>query len=116
MTAAAVAAAIRARRYRYATEEDLQQGILEALIGQGFAARREVRLSPRNRIDLLVGRIGIEVKVGGIGRNVERQLARYAASDLIDGLVLVTNRARHQPPATIDGKPVELVWLSGVAL
>jgi hypothetical protein len=36
---------------------------------------REVRLNARDRIDLLVDRVGIEVKVTGAWRDVERQLA-----------------------------------------
>lgn len=91
----AIAAIVRAHEFRYSSEDQLQQGLTELLAQQGFDVAREVRLNPRDRIDLLVGRVGIEVKVAGTNANVARQCARYLKSDKIDELVLVTNRTRH---------------------
>lgn len=76
-----VVAAIHANRYRYANEGDLQQGLAVALERSGLTPAREVRLSPRDRIDLLVDGVGIEVKVASSTASVLRQLTRYAASD-----------------------------------
>lgn len=101
-----IVAVIHRAQLRYATEAELQEGVAFALTAAGFVVRREVPLTARDRIDLLVGRIGVEVKIAGMPRNVDRQLLRYAQSDLVDALLLVTNRARHRPPTTLNGKPV----------
>lgn len=107
---------LRGARYRYATEDELQQALAAALTGAGYTVEREVRLNSRDRIDLLVDRVGIEVKIAGERRTVERQLARYSESDLVDELVLVTTRARHRPPAQLNWKPVHVVSLLGAGL
>jgi hypothetical protein len=108
-----VAEKIRAHRFHYADEDRLQRG-LAALFGD--QAEREVRLDSRSRIDLMVGRVGIEVKVAGKPSAVLRQVERYLASDQLDGLVLVTTRVRHRPPAIVNGKPVRTVSLAGGGL
>ncbi|MBF6618804.1 MAG: hypothetical protein ITG02_01055, partial [Patulibacter sp.] len=83
---------------------------------------REVRLSVRDRIDHVVGRIGIECKVAGDPDSVRRQMERYADHDRIEALVLVTTRSRH---AELQGYvlsargravPVAVVYLGGQAL
>jgi hypothetical protein len=110
-----VAAAIAANRYRYPAEVGLQDAIEVVLADAGIPAEREPRLTAADRIDFLAGRVGIEVKIAGRPADVERQLRRYAASPDVDALVLVTTRARHRAmPAVIGGKPVRVVWLSGV--
>ncbi len=108
--AMAIADVIRAHRFAYVDEDELQAGITAALIGVGFTPRREVRLAAGDRIDILVGRVGIEVKVGGSAGALERQLARYAQSGRVDELVAVTSRIRHlNMPAELDGKPLHVV-------
>jgi hypothetical protein len=108
-----IAEAIRSFNFHYGDEDQLQQGLAEALKSHGFAVEREVRLGPGERIDLLIGRIGIEVKVAGSSSSVARQLARYARHNL-DGLILVTNKLRHAPPGL--SLPVEVVSLTGGSL
>jgi hypothetical protein len=109
-TAAVVAEAIERFRFRYSSEDQLQEGLAGALAAAGIVAEREVRLGPRDRIDLLAGRVGIEVKVKGAASDVARQLARYASSDRVDELVLVTTRSSHwRVPRTVNGKPVVVV-------
>lgn len=116
-TASDVAAAICRHSFRYASEDELQAGVAGVLAAAGFAVEREVRLSLRDRIDLLVdGCVGVEVKIAGIPSSVERQMRRYAESDRLTGLVLVTNRARHRPAASMCGKPVVVASLLGAAL
>lgn len=112
-----VVATIRTARIRYVSEHELQAGLAQVLAIAGLDVQEEVRLNDRDRIDLLVQRddlaprVGVEVKVAGAPRDVDRQLARYAESPMVDALVLVTNRARHRPPATLAGKPVATVFL-----
>jgi hypothetical protein len=110
-----IATLISRTRFRYHDEHVLQAGIAQVLAAAGIAAVAEVRLTDRDRIDFLATPVGIEVKVAGTPAAVERQLRRYAASPQIEALILVTNRARHRSvPREIGGKPVRVVFLSGV--
>lgn len=97
------------------TEYDLQLEIERALTAAGIPATREVHLGEGiGRIDLMAGRVGIEVKVGSTSTwaDVTRQLGRYAWSDDIDELVLVTTTAKHrQVPGKVAGVPVRRVFL-----
>jgi hypothetical protein len=113
-TAALVAEVIGRHSYRYAREADLQQGIADALTAAGLPARREVRLSPHDVIDLMSGHVGVEVKLSGRLPEVAGQLGRYAAHPDVAELVLVTTRAPHRAaPPDLDGTPLRVVWLSG---
>ena len=107
----AICETIAEHNFNYAHEAQLQEGLALALTGAGFGVYREVRLGDRDRIDLLIGRVGIEVKVAGQATRVLEQLARYAEHDRIGALILVTNRFRHDPPGMLNGKPVEVVTL-----
>jgi hypothetical protein len=113
-----VADTIRSCRFRYASEDQLQQGLEEALLAHGFAVEREVRLDGRNRIDLMVDRaIGVEVKVAGTAEQLRRQAARYVRFDEVEGLVIVTSRVRHLAASLrLNGKPIEVVCLAGAGL
>lgn len=117
ISAAGLATIISAHRFRWASETDLQEGLAQCLAEYGYPVEREVRLSGRDRIDLLVHRTGIEVKVAkpGTATPIERvlaQLGRYAQSDQVDELVLVSTSARHRiVPQTVGGKPLRAVVL-----
>lgn len=84
-----------ATRFRHGNEDELQRGIAEALQRAGFAVQREAYIGVGERIDLLVQRIGIEVKVKGPTAEVRRQLTRYARSGAVDFLILVSTKAHH---------------------
>ena len=96
---AEIAGAIRSFRFTYGTEAELEEGIAHAL-RQSFpavAVHQQVVLGDvLGRIDLMVDRIGIEVKIAGQPREVARQVQRYLKSAAIDGVVLVTGSARHR--------------------
>lgn len=89
-------------------EVDTQNAIAAELARAGVEHRREVRLTTSDRIDFMVGSTGVEVKVGGAKRAILRQLERYADSDAVETLVLVTNVALGLP-SQLNGKPVHLV-------
>lgn len=109
-----VADAVAAARYGYVNEDELQAGLAQALVAAGHDVTREVRLSGRDRVDLLVDRTAVEVKIAGTPERVLAQLARYAECEWIDDLVLVTTRARHRNlPPTVGGKPLRVVVLGG---
>jgi hypothetical protein len=117
MDAAEVVAAVRraAARLRFTTEAHLQQGLSQLFTEAGIDAKPETHLSRRERPDFLIGTVAIEVKVKGSPADVRRQLARYAAHDTVTDVVLVTRCARHRElHGQLGGKPVHVVWLSGV--
>ena len=116
MSAKAIADVLRRHRFNYSNEDQLQEGIAAALTIAGFDVEREVRLTRSSRIDLLVGSVGIEVKVAGTPIDVASQLARYALCDRIEELVLVTSRPRHGLPPEPLGKPLEIIQLAGAGL
>ncbi len=116
-TVEGVVAVIAAHRFGHATEDELQEGLAAALAAAGYGVAREVRLSARDRIDLLVDRVGIEVKVGGSAAGVARQLERYSGSERLDALVLASSRRHHLAmPSTLSGKPIVVVSLMAGAL
>lgn len=117
MPALSVVDVIRAARFPFGDEDQLQAGIAAALGRAGFALSREYRLTARDRIDLFVtGGVGVEVKIAGAAGNVQRQLRRYSEHPLIKELVLVTRCARHTAAATLNGKPVTVINLAGAGL
>jgi hypothetical protein len=97
-------------RFSYSNEEELQQGIAAALTAGGFEFKREVHLNARDRIDFLVGEVGLEVKVEGNLAAVTRQLHRYAECPKISALILVTTRMRHGGglPDSLNRKPLRV--------
>lgn len=108
--------ALDAWRFRYADENELQANLAEALDRAGLGPQREIILSAGGRIDIMCGRVAIEVKVAGQAAQVQRQLTRYARSSEVDAIVLVTTRVRHQMPPMLAGKPVRVLCLAGRAI
>lgn len=102
--------ALQRRPPRVAKEAELQAILWAHLQAIDRRTVREHILSRVDRIDFVVGHIGIEVKVKGASAYVTRQLWRYAASPQIDGLLLVTTRREHMrvigEVAEFMGKPV----------
>jgi hypothetical protein len=121
-----VAAVLDAHQYTYTTEDQLQAGVAQALTRAGLPAVREVALSRTERVDVLTGDldvtvggqlvmvrtgIAVECKLRGGAISVLGQLARYAAYDGVDGLVLVTGRPEHagEMPTDVAGVPLRTV-------
>jgi hypothetical protein len=112
VTAAQIASTLRGHRYLYDDELDLQDSLDDVLTGAGHHVAREVSLSARDRIDLLVGTVGIEVKIAGTADALCRQLTRYAHHDEIRELVAVVGRANLTDlPEAVAGVPVTVVYL-----
>lgn len=92
------------------TEKELQDEIASTLKLAGWTVEREVELVPGDRIDFLVGDVGIELKMSGATMAVTRQLHRYLGSPRLSGLILVTTKMRHRAVAReLQGKPVAVV-------
>lgn len=99
--------------FRYVNEGELQDGIWAVLVAAGLDPQREVHLDARSRIDFMVGRIGIEVKVDGSLSALIRQAMRYAKHDGLDEIVIVTTLSRHlNMPDTLNDKRITVAHLS----
>jgi hypothetical protein len=112
VTAEELAEKLRSFRFHYWSERVLQDGIEMCLKVLDLEYSREFRLGDRARIDFLVEGIGLEIKTAGSVDSVQRQLTRYAGFEAINGLVLVTNKLRHRFPSELDGKNLEVVYLT----
>lgn len=104
MTAAEIKKLLSAYRFDTSCEATLQGQIEKVFQDCGAQYQREVRLSSRDRIDFLIGEIGIEVKIKGQAKEIFRQCQRYCGYDQIKAIILVTGRSMGFPE-TIDGKP-----------
>lgn len=103
---------LRRCRFRFSNEAALQAQIADALMRLGEPHKREHKLGTAGRIDFLVGRVGIEVKVQGATSEIGWQLLRYAEHRDIDGLLLVTAKALHTAlPGRMNDKPLRVYHL-----
>jgi hypothetical protein len=98
-------------RFYFTNERELQAGLLNALDMGGFKAKSEFRLTPQDRLDFFAEGVAIEVKIGGSAADVMRQVSRYAEHDLVQGILLVTTKAKHSLPTTFNGKPLLVLSL-----
>lgn len=95
-------------------EADLGDQIAKRLVAQGVEFEREVWLNDTDRIDFLVGDVGLELKLKGPVSSVTRQLMRYAQSNRVASLVLVTTRFGHKAvPRELAKKTVVVAVVGG---
>jgi hypothetical protein len=105
---------LESARYDEATEADLQDGVTRVLSTATVPFEREVRIGRGDQIDFLAGAVGIECKIAGSLASVTRQLHRYALSNRVDALILVTTRLQlARVPDRLNGKPVHVVATMG---
>lgn len=96
-------------RITAASESDAQEQIAEALTAAGIPCEREVRLSGRDRVDVLAGPIAIEVKTKAVSSPVLwRQVQRYATHDRIETVIVASTLYRNVAglPEELAGKPI----------
>lgn len=102
-------------RLPFGVEQRLQDALEAVLIDIGVTFEREVTLRKGDRIDFLVGSIGIECKIDSSMNTVASQLLRYAESDRISGLILVTTRNTHRFGANeLLSKPFRVMRITGL--
>lgn len=101
------------------SEYDLHALAAEALEKAGIPWAHEVKLGKGCRADLQCGGVTVELKRGRPRRAaLLRQLERYAASEQVRALVVVSER-NVTLPGSIAGKPVRCLCLNrlwGIAL
>lgn len=110
----AVVQALKAHRFNYQNEKELQEGVERVLSGASIPFEREKILGGKfGTIDFLVdGQIGIEIKTKGSPSAVARQLVRYFECDKVTELILLTGRSRlGVMPPLILGKKLTVVTL-----
>lgn len=106
--------ALTRRRFRFTSEQDLQDSIETAFQDDALRYGREVRLSPADVVDFMVEHVAIEVKTKGSLAAVTRQLHRYAQHEEVQGLILVTSLQRlGNQPEQMNGKPLSVVNVGG---
>jgi hypothetical protein len=110
-----VVAALTSVRYHVSQEGPLHDAIARVLASNGIEAEHEVKLGPRERIDFLVGDVGIEIKMRGTVSKIAAQLWRYAKSPRVRVLLLATTRASYVELDGVEwyGKRVRVVRLPG---
>jgi len=100
-------------------EMDLHRLVGERLAECGFTCLHEAAIAKGCRIDYLVDDIGVEIKKGKPKAPVLlKQLARYAQSDRVGSLIVVSWQSVALPNC-INGKPIHSLALSqlwGVSL
>ncbi len=92
----------------------MQRAIAEIFKVSGYDYRREVALSDADRIDFMVGAIGIECKVAGASGSVMLQCGRYLEHDAVESLILVTTKAAHRRICYDSEKPFRVVVVGGL--
>lgn len=92
-------------------EYDLHRLVQDALTAQGIIPLHEYPVAPRARVDFFWEGIGVEIKRGKPAPSqLLPQLRRYAASPLIQGLILISERSVVLP-GTLLGKPIRTLCL-----
>lgn len=110
-----LALALQQLRLPVHDEKAAQQELADHLERVGLSFEREVRLSPSDIVDFMVGGIAIELKIKGSRSAALRQVERYAKHTEVNGVILLTNRSCLLP-AVIDGKPALALSMGGAWL
>ncbi len=92
-------------------EYDLHRLVMQSLAKKGIPCRHEAALAPGSRVDLLCGRIAVELKRGRVQKAaLNRQLEKYAATGAVDGIVVVSEQHVSVPEKIGD------VWIKAISL
>ena len=115
-----IIAALRELRSPFALyEQDIHQAVARRLTEAGLPFTHEKVIAPGCRIDFWCGGVGVEIKKGRPRPSaLLEQLRRYAVSEEIAALVVLTQRSVRLP-ASVCGKPLVQLTLNqlwGVAL
>jgi hypothetical protein len=98
---------LQSYRFMFADEAGLQEGVALSLKATGHVFSREVSLTKRDRIDFLVGDIGVECKIDHSRAALLRQLFRYARTGKVAAIVVVVGKMRLSAmPDEIEGVPI----------
>lgn len=97
------------------SEQQLGDAVTELLDKNKISYEREKRLSARDRLDFFIDGTAIELKIDGSWSDLLRQLDRYAESDVVTELVVITTSRRLAAmPASLRDKPVHVAYVGGL--
>lgn len=100
------------KNYDISSERLVQDRVEEIFLSEGLLYIREAELSHGDRVDFLVGTVGVEVKLQAPVTALMRQLHRYAQSDRVEELLLVTTNPRLSLiPKKFNNKPITVLVL-----
>jgi hypothetical protein len=110
MTTEVILQALRATSSVMFTDEAGMQAHVESVLQVlGVDYRREAIMGPRDRIDFLVGAVGIECKIDHGRSALLRQLDRYAGHGLEAIIVVLGKIALGDLPRELRGVPIYVV-------
>lgn len=112
MKGAEIKALIERHRFAITSEAELQRAVCEILTRQNIPYQTEVRMGPRDRLDILVGSVGLELKVKSLKASHIEQIWRYLQHPSITEMVYVTTRRTASLGPELLGKPVLLAIAS----
>lgn len=93
------------------TQEDLYNHLVASLPNSAKSIERELKLNPRDRVDIWVDGIVVEVKLAPANKlAVYKQVKRYAEHPRVEAVILATN-IMMALPSLIEGKPAFVVSL-----
>lgn len=104
-TARRVKIACESCQINVSTEASAHLALAAALRAKGLEVEVEVKLNEKDRIDIMVGTVGVEIKTKGSRRDIFKQLERYAACEQVQALVLATATPWPSNITEIGGKP-----------
>lgn len=90
-------------------ESEMQSTIETVLKSRSIPHSREHIFDGGDRIDFLVGTVGVECKVKGTAFSVAAQLERYTLEPGVECLILVTSVRRHFAIEGLSSKPLVVV-------
>lgn len=117
-----VAAKLASYRYMFASEVQLHEGMAAVLTQHGISHEREKALDSRNRVDFWLTDFAmvIEVKVDGSLGEAARQIGRYCALEIVQGVLLASTKLWARQPIkarpTLSGKAFHMVHLQRQSL
>jgi hypothetical protein len=113
-TAEQIIAVLKGYRLPVTVEAAMQLALVMAFESAKLPFKREVTRG-LDRIDFVVGRVGVECKVHCPTAALTRQLTRYALWDNVDELLVVTSDAKHVTvPPRLNGKDVHVHVVRGM--
>jgi hypothetical protein len=114
LTGEQLKALLRGYRLPVTVEAEMQRALALALENEGIAFTREVKRG-LDRIDFVVGRVGVECKVHCPTAALNRQLLRYSLWEELDELLVVTSDAKHVTVSPrLNGKDVRVHVVRGM--
>lgn len=109
--------ALKGRALNLSNEKILQNDIAEVFIDNNICFKKEVKIDDKNTIDFMIDGLAIEIKItSNVSKmSIYRQVERYAKSDKVDAILLMTSKTMTLP-MDINNKPIYVLSLGRTQL